>query len=232
MATETIRETLTPEDVETKTFTPVRLREGYDMAEVDHFLDEVVATLRRAAADREAARREAVRTSPGLDGRSQGADGAAADGSGMNGVLHEAGSGRMSASEATSAAVRVLEMAQDEAEQIRQAAATGAEKVLADAQDRAALQEAHARAEADRLTAESQHRATELDEQTRARRAELFGALEAERARLANDVEGLRAFEREYRSRLRTYFTDQISRLDAERSPAAGLPGADGERGA
>ena len=32
---------LTPEDVHKKTFTPVRLREGYDMGEVDQFLDEV-----------------------------------------------------------------------------------------------------------------------------------------------------------------------------------------------
>ena len=32
---------LTPEDVSNKRFTPVRLREGYDMGEVDQFLDEV-----------------------------------------------------------------------------------------------------------------------------------------------------------------------------------------------
>ncbi|MBV9829979.1 MAG: DivIVA domain-containing protein, partial [Marmoricola sp.] len=32
---------LTPEDVSNKRFTPVRLREGYDMGEVDAFLDEV-----------------------------------------------------------------------------------------------------------------------------------------------------------------------------------------------
>ncbi len=38
---------LTPEDVHKKTFTPVRLREGYDMGEVDQFLDEVEAELIR-----------------------------------------------------------------------------------------------------------------------------------------------------------------------------------------
>ncbi|MEO6605667.1 MAG: DivIVA domain-containing protein, partial [Aeromicrobium sp.] len=36
---------LTPEDVRNKRFTPVRLREGYDMGEVDQFLDEVEAEL-------------------------------------------------------------------------------------------------------------------------------------------------------------------------------------------
>src|SRR4051794_9815136 len=38
---------LTPEDVHKKTFTPVRLREGYDMGEVDQFLDEVEVELTR-----------------------------------------------------------------------------------------------------------------------------------------------------------------------------------------
>src|ERR1044072_6263945 len=38
---------LTPEDVSNKRFTPVRLPEGYDMGEVDQFLDEVEAELAR-----------------------------------------------------------------------------------------------------------------------------------------------------------------------------------------
>ncbi len=38
---------LTPEDVSNKRFTPVRLRDGYDMGEVDQFLDEVEAELER-----------------------------------------------------------------------------------------------------------------------------------------------------------------------------------------
>jgi DivIVA domain-containing protein len=38
---------LTAEDVRNKRFTPVRLREGYDMREVDQFLDEVEAELAR-----------------------------------------------------------------------------------------------------------------------------------------------------------------------------------------
>ena len=38
---------LTPEDVSNKRFTPVRLREGYDMGEVDQFLDEVESELDR-----------------------------------------------------------------------------------------------------------------------------------------------------------------------------------------
>jgi DivIVA domain-containing protein len=44
---------LTPEDVSNKRFTPVRLREGYDMGEVDQFLDEVEAELERLTKDNE-----------------------------------------------------------------------------------------------------------------------------------------------------------------------------------
>lgn len=38
---------LTPAEVRTKVFTTVRVREGYDMAQVDDFLDQVEATLDR-----------------------------------------------------------------------------------------------------------------------------------------------------------------------------------------
>src|SRR4051812_21776137 len=44
---------LTPEDVSNKRFTPVRLREGYDMGEVDQFLDEVEAELARLTRENE-----------------------------------------------------------------------------------------------------------------------------------------------------------------------------------
>src|SRR5512141_2684286 len=40
---------LTPEDVSNKLFTPVRLREGYDMGEVDQFLDEAGAAIGASA---------------------------------------------------------------------------------------------------------------------------------------------------------------------------------------
>jgi len=229
LATETVRESLTPEDVETKTFTPVRLREGYDMAEVDHFLDEVVATLRKLDADTERLRREAARNSPGLgtppDGQFGSAPTAAAPAVEAPDTDGRAQGARMSATEATTAAVRVLQMAQDEAERTRAEAAGASQDLLGEARARAAELEEQARERAARVTTESEQRAGELDELTRSRRVEMFSALEAERARLSTDVDGLGAFEREYRSRLRTYLTEQISRLDAERSPAADIPG-------
>ena len=211
MATQTIRDDLTPDDVTAKTFTAVgRKPEGYDMGEVDLFLDEVVATLRRLENEREQTAREVARTSGGLT-RADAVNGVGGvDGHAAEDGVHEPpapavvpqrepAAEPMSASAATSAAVRVLQMAQDEAEQIRAQATSDADQAVADAR-----QEADA-----------------LQEQTRIRRAEMLSELEAERARLGDDVAGLRAFEREYRARLRTYFQDQIGRLDAERVPQA-----------
>ena len=42
---------LTPQEVKAMRFTPVRLREGYDMGEVDEFLDEVETELERLLAE-------------------------------------------------------------------------------------------------------------------------------------------------------------------------------------
>src|SRR3954463_6785011 len=48
---------LTPEDVQNKRFTTVRFKEGYDEEEVDAFLDEVEAELRRLLGENEQLRR-------------------------------------------------------------------------------------------------------------------------------------------------------------------------------
>src|SRR6059058_432873 len=48
---------LTPEDVQNKRFTTVRFKEGYDEEEVDAFLDEVEAELRRLLGENDELRR-------------------------------------------------------------------------------------------------------------------------------------------------------------------------------
>ena len=57
-----------------------------------------------------------------------------------------------------------------------------------------------------------------LDSETAERRTQLFGDLERERDKLNSEVENLRAFEREYRSRLKTYFTQQLEALESSGS--------------
>jgi len=61
-----------------------------------------------------------------------------------------------------------------------------------------------------------------LDTETADKRAQMFGELETERDRLAAEVDNLRSFEREYRSRLKTYFTQQLEALSSGEGDASG----------
>ena len=73
--------------------------------------------------------------------------------------------------------------------------------------------ESEAKTKADRMEADARQRSQMLDSETAERRQQMFGDLEKERDKLNGDVETLRAFEREYRSRLKTYFTQQLESL-------------------
>ena len=79
---------LTPEDVSNKRFTPVRLREGYDMGEVDQFLDEVEAELARLTRENEDLRSKLSAAQQG--GGSTPADRGAGAGSGADGIAPDA----------------------------------------------------------------------------------------------------------------------------------------------
>ena len=57
--------TLTPEAVRNKQFTTIRLREGYDMGEVDHFLDQVEQELQRLIDENETLRQQGQQASKG-----------------------------------------------------------------------------------------------------------------------------------------------------------------------
>jgi hypothetical protein len=68
----------------------------------------------------------------------------------------------------------------------------------------------------DRMESDARTRSQMLDSETAERRQQLFGDLEREKARLDGDVEDLRSFEREYRSRLKSYFQQQLAALDGK----------------
>src|SRR4051812_12945395 len=55
---------LTPEDVQNKRFSTVRFKEGYDEEEVDAFLDEVEAELRRLLAENQTLGRAGAAPTP------------------------------------------------------------------------------------------------------------------------------------------------------------------------
>ncbi len=212
---------LTPEDVRNKRFQPVRLRrEGYDMSEVDQFLDEVEAELERLLAE-----------NADLRGKLDLAGGGAAAPAPASGTPDSSEGGESAApsapapveqvkvttaAEASSAATRLLELATRNADEVVAEARQEAQQIVASAQQ-----------QADTLDREARTRADNLDGETQVRRAELMTSLEQERARLDEEVDGLRTFEREYRSRLRSYFTQQLDALEG-RGEGGELPAAHG----
>ena len=223
---------LTPEDVGNKRFTPVRLREGYDMGEVDQFLDEVESELSRLTRENDDLRSK-------LSSAQQGGSTAAAPAP-VAAKAPEPEKAPVPApvaapvetikvttvGEASSAAARLLEIAARNADELVADAKNQADKVLGEARTKSERLESESKAKADRLDSDARSRSQMLDAETAERRQQQFGDLEKEKARLNAEVETLRSFEREYRSRLKGYFTQQLEALEG--SGEAGALAASG----
>lgn len=225
---------LTPEDVSSKRFTPVRLREGYDMGEVDQFLDEVEAELARLTSENDDLRAKLSAAQNAGSSRSPQADPtptvavkapeptpAAQPAAPAQPPAPEAGM-RISGIEtlrvetvpqASNAAARLLEIATRNADEVVEEAKNDADKIVGEARTKAERLDSESKTKADRLESDARTRAQMLDSETAERRQQMFGELERERDKLNSEVETLRSFEREYRSRLKTYFTQQLESL-------------------
>ena len=229
---------LTPEDVSNKRFTPVRLREGYDMGEVDQFLDEVEAELARLHKENDDLRAQLA--SAGRDGAGAApvakapepikapepapapvvpvtpAPAAAAP------AVQEIKVSTVA--EASSAAAKLLEIATRNADELVNSAKDEADSIVGGAKTKAERLEAETKVKADRLESDARTRAQMLDSETEARRREHLGTLEKDKEKLNSEIESLRVFEREYRSRLKSYFSQQLEALDGATQVGDGLP--------
>ena len=125
-------------------------------------------------------------------------------------------------SEASSAAARLLEIATQNADQLVGEARAEADKIVAEARTTAERLEHESKTKSDQLEADARTRSQMLDSETAERRTQLFGDLEKEQGRLNTEVENLRAFEREYRSRLKSYFNQQLAALETNESSSTG----------
>jgi DivIVA domain-containing protein len=218
---------LTPEDVSNKRFTPVRLREGYDMGEVDQFLDEVEAELARLTRENEDLRAKLAAAQQG--GGSSAAAPAPVQEKAPEPVKAPEPTPApapvaaaaptetikvTTVADASSAAARLLEIATRNADELVGEAKDQADKIIGEARTKAERLESESKAKADRMESDARTRSQMLDSETAERRQQLFGDLEKEKDKLNGEVEGLRTFEREYRSRLKSYFQQQLAALD------------------
>jgi len=200
---------LTPEDVVNKRFQATKFREGYDQDEVDDFLDEVVNELRRLGEENEELRGKLSSCERRV------------------GELSRANVARESAPEPPApapmptpppapqpvAAVAPPVPAVMEAQPQGPEAAAG---MLALAQKLHDEYVRNGEQTRDRIVGEAREHSNRLIREAEEKQRQTLGSLEQERSLLERKIDELRAFEREYRSRLKSYLEGQLRELESK----------------
>jgi DivIVA domain-containing protein len=255
---------LTPEDVRNKQFTTVRFKEGYDLDEVDNFLDEIeesLAAITRETEDLRATAKGEVPESIRDEIRALGDENArlkskleqsakdledsqtrvevSQDSAASDEALKSA-QARVNELEAQLSAVQselaestaaVAELKQELlASQAEGAAAAVAVaetsspadqgvasvRILELAQRTADEAVASARIESEQLLSAAKATSDELVFEAKANVANITREVESQRVAMERRVEELRAYEREYRGRLRSYLEGQLRELESK----------------
>ena len=224
---------LTPADVRNKQFSTTRLRPGYDEEEVDAFLDEVEAELDRLIQENEELRAKLGEVLRG---------GKAPVGPGLNGPHVEPAPELMPepprheperrpepvmmkpVEDNMDTAARVLALAQQTADQAIADARREADETLGRARREADEVLTKARRQAEQITGDARARAESLERDAQERHRQAMGSLVQTREELERRVDDLRAFEREYRSRLKAYLEGQLRDLEAGAADSGVFP--------
>ena len=222
---------LTPADVRNKQFSTTRLRPGYDEEEVDAFLDEVEAELDRLIQENEELRAKLAEVlrggaKPGIPALSSPLSDPKQDmmsppepqdmrqpepmmmGGPMRSPMEDT-------SNNMDTAARVLSLAQQTADQAIADARREADETLNRARREADDVLTKARRQAEQITGDARARAESLERDAQERHRQAMGSLVQQREELERRVDDLRAFEREYRSRLKAYLEGQLRDLEA-----------------
>lgn len=222
---------LMPDDLLNKRFTPVRFSEGYDMDEVDNYLDnDILPRLQELIDENSRLTKELEEAQSRIAELESAPAAAAADAAPAEDEV-------VPADEADDATlVREVPAAEEEPavepEPATDAETTAPQAAVADAPAPANDQSAagiialanrlhdeyvkNGEDERDRLITEAndEHRRIvgEAEEKSRT----TLAALEESKAELEKSIEGLRTFERDYRNRLRNYLENQLRDLDTD----------------
>jgi DivIVA domain-containing protein len=222
---------LTPADVRNKQFSTTRLRPGYDEEEVDAFLDEVEAALDELIQENEELRAklaEAMRGRPPVSLTPQ----PEVPEIRPEPVRHEPErqpepvmiSRPRPVEDNMDTAARVLALAQQTADQAIADARREADETLGRARREADDILTKARRQAEQVTSDARARAESLERDAQERHRQAMGSLVQSREELERRVDDLRAFEREYRSRLKAYLEGQLRDLEAGAADSGVFP--------
>ena len=224
---------LTPADVRNKQFSTTRLRPGYDEEEVDAFLDEVEVELDRLIQENEELRSKLAECLRGGKSAVAALSSPLADPEpemlAPEPMLPEPERRpepvmRMHSEDNMDTAARVLALAQQTADQAIADARREADETLGRARREADEILGKARRQAEQITSDARARAESLERDAQERHRQAMGSLVQQREELERRVDDLRAFEREYRSRLKAYLEGQLRDLEAGAADSGTFP--------
>jgi DivIVA domain-containing protein len=221
--------TLSLDDVRNKRFRMAR-KSGYEVLEVDEFVDEVEVAFEQLAEENDNLKKqiEALKASPAVEQAAPVEAGPTEPETIVVTTGAEASSAVVRlVSLSTEQAERLVDEATAEATEIRASANASAQELTGDAQARADRIAAEAQEIADRVQAEARERADNLDSEIAGRRSELLDALHAERDDLQVAVGKLRGFEASFRTNLTDELRRHITSLETGTAqPALAEPSA------
>lgn len=242
---------LTADDVLNKKFQPTKFREGYDQDEVDDFLDEVVATLRVVGGENEELKAKleaAERRIAELSGQSapQGEETTqfAAVGT-PEPAVEQAAEPEPAPVEEQPVEPEVEAVEETAPQQVEEqysaattatsaasapSAASGTEPesatgMLALAQRLHDEYVSNGKAEAERIVTEAHAEGERVVNEAEEQRSRTLNQLEGERSLLERKIDELRVFERDYRTRLKSYLEGLLNDVEGRGSGLSGYGG-------
>ena len=210
---------LTPDDVVNKRFTITKFRDGYDLDQVDDFLDTIVEELRQLEAEREALKTENEELKAKLAAAESGAP-VAAPAAATPAEADEADADE----DSDDTVVVPSSLAESALFTDESASYTQGEAIKSSAMLQLALElhDKHIREgelKREQLVKDGEATAHDLVSGAQKQRADELAKLNHERTDLQQKIKDLREFEGEYRSTLRSYIQAQLRGLEGSPEP-------------
>ncbi|WP_182113653.1 MULTISPECIES: DivIVA domain-containing protein [unclassified Actinotalea] len=226
---------LTADDVLNKKFQATKFREGYDQDEVDDFLDEVVNTLRAVSAENEELKAKLAAAERRVAELSRNNGGGTSSPFAQPQDRPEPAPAPAPAPapepepepEPAPAPVVAAPVAQ---ERVTAQAPTASQRLSEPESATGMLQLAQklhddyvrsGQEEGDRIVADAKSQATRIVREAEETSARTLSQLEQERSLLERKIDELRVFERDYRTRLKSYLENLLGDLDARGTSVA-----------
>src|SRR6266540_3747493 len=200
---------LTPLDIQHKEFT--KAMRGYAMHEVDTFLDQITEEFTRLQDEIARLREQAANTQVGAPAVVMPTPQAPPP---PPPPQHQAAPQATSSAGGEEAIARALVMAQRMADQTVEEAKVKAKSMVAESEARAKSLTEQSQMRAREITEAAQMRARVAEEQSRMQIAQVTEQVARRRQELESSIEALRAFERDYRARLRGFVEGQLKALE------------------